>query len=175
MRKTVSFTVLASLLLAAAPVLAGVELPPLTHKFCPGPVENAGAAIGELSTDVTAGLTWSSSIFSTTDGGLVCVYVENLGPGNLVYQRPSWSVNGLALTNGLIPLTPKGSSAIFSDNGWSGTFAEGTRKLGHIGFAGVELSRGKQGNAQLDLTFYRPATDTYQTVRVTVHFSDVEP
>jgi hypothetical protein len=138
-------------------------------------VADAQAAIGELTTDLTAGLTWSSSIFSTTNGGLVCVYIENLGPGNIVYQRPAWSVDGLALTSGPIPLTANGSSAIFSDNGWGGTFAEGTRKLGHLSFSGVELSRGQQGNAQLDLTFYRPATDTHQTVRVTVHFTSVEP
>lgn len=175
MKKVLPLAVLASLSLATAPASAGVDLPPLTHHFCPRSVEDAGAAIGELTTDLTAGVTWSSSIFSTTDGGLVCFYIENLGPGDFVFQRPSWSVRGLALTSGPIPLTPSSSSANFSDNGFSGTFAEGTRMLAHIGFAAVELSRGKQGNAQLDLTFYRPANDTYQTVRVTVHFADNSP
>jgi hypothetical protein len=147
-----------------APVYADVSNP--TFNFCP----NSVATIAEVSTDNAAGVMWSSSVFAPLAGGDVGIYFKDNGPGSITFASPSWSVRGATIPTAqatTIPLTPAGSSATFDDLGWGGSFGEGVDILGCTDFSNVSLSRGRQGTAHLDLSFFRGST--LYTVRVNVH------
>lgn len=149
---------------AATPVSADVSNP--TFNFCP----NSVATIAEVSTDNAAGVTWSSSVFAPLTGGNVGIYFKNNGPGSITYASPGWSVKATTVPRfqpTTIPLTPAGSSATFNDFGWGETFGEGVDILGCTDFSNVSLSRGRQGTAHHDLSFFRGST--LYTVRVNVH------
>ena len=149
----------------SAPVAPDVSNPSIN--FCPGSV----ATIDEISTDNAAGVTWASSIDVPLSGGSVGVYFKNNGPGPISFADPSsWSEKGTTIpraTSTIIPLTPKGSTATFNDNFWSGTFGEGVDILGCTNLSNVSVKTDQQGTAHLDLSFYRGAT--LYKVRVNVH------
>ena len=135
--------------------------------FCPG----GSGEFTDISTDLEAGVEWSSSIHTAKQDGAVRVYFHNVGPGPITFVNPAWSVKGddiPSATSTEIPLTPNGSSASFYDDGFGGSFAEGVDIWGCVFFQDVEVRTGKQGTAHLDLSFTRDGE--LHTVRVNIHF-----
>ena len=146
-----------------------------TGDFCGG---SSVGTILEIETDLEAGLAYSSSILVPSSGGPFNIYYANLGPGPITFVTTgAFSVKGEQIPRGAsteIPMTPKGSSAVFLDRGWAGTFPEGVAYLGCANLDGVTFKSPKHfhGTAHLDMSFLRDGV--LHTVRVNVHTANVE-
>jgi hypothetical protein len=155
-----------SVLLGSARTLMATPETPAIN-FCP----SGSGQFTDISTDLQAGVQWSSSIHTVNQDGSVRVYFHNLGPGPITFVNPAWSVKGDDIPFGTltqIPLTPSDSSVGFSDGTWAGTFAEGVDIWGCVIFQDIEVRTGKHGTAHMDLSFTR--SGELHTVRVNFHF-----
>lgn len=156
----------------------GVDVQDVTFPIDPIVDFCGGSGVGtitDVAIDAAAGFAYSSSIFIPAAGGNVSIYFANLGPGPITFVNTgAWSVGGDPIPLGTpteIPLTPTGSSAVFYDGYFGGTFAEGTAYLGCVNVSDVAFKsvKHKHATAHLDLSFLRDGV--LHTVRVNIHVS----
>jgi hypothetical protein len=169
--RRVAFAVMLVGLLPASHVAASPESP--EHNFCPGEVSSKSG----VESKAVVGVTHTASVFvpiqavPAGDGtsAPVGIYFSNDGPGPVTFATPSWATKAGPIpreTWTQVELTPRGT-VLVNDNGWSGTFADGSDFLGCLHFRSDGSSVPK-GTLHLDLHLVRG--DAARVVRVNVHF-----